>query len=527
MIRNYRIFESFEMDFTPGMNIIVGDNDAGKSTVLEAVHLALTAKINGKPLAYELSPFLFNADVTAAYFGDLANGKTPSPPEIIIDLFLSKSDETAPLAGSNNLLGVDSPGVRIRVALSPQYASEYLTFVTADPSTNKLIPAEYFVVEWLAFSGNGLTFRSIPATSSFIDASSIKLQNGVDYHLQAIIREQLDPKDRVELSRSYRSARETFSDHPAVKAVNGKLSGTKGDVSDKELSLAIDISQRYTWESSLVTHLDGLPFQFVGDGEQNTLKILLALNRKAGDSHVILIEEPENHLSFASLNMLIWKIADKCKDKQVLLTTHSSYVLNKLGIGNLILQSAVGGTRISDLSDDTQDYFMKLSGYDTLRLVLARGVILVEGPSDELIVQRAYMDTHGGKLPIEDGIDVINVRGLSAKRFLDVAMPLQKKAAVVTDNDGDPAAAAARYAEYAAESFITIHVGADPSLTTLEPQLLAANGLSAMNSILGKSYTTEAELLNYMKNEKTTVALKIFESDSSITMPEYIQNAVV
>lgn len=35
--------------------------------------------------------------------------------------------------------------------------------------------------------------------------------------------------------------------------------------------------------------------------------------------------------------------------------------------------------------------------------------ILVEGDSDELIVQRAYMDSHRGKLPISDGIDIISV----------------------------------------------------------------------------------------------------------------------
>ena len=42
------------------------------------------------------------------------------------------------------------------------------------------------------------------------------------------------------------------------------------------------------------------------------------------------------------------------------------------------------------------NYFKKLPGYDTLRLVLAKRVILVEGPSDELVVQRAYRDAHDG-----------------------------------------------------------------------------------------------------------------------------------
>ena len=67
-----------------------------------------------------------------------------------------------------------------------------------------------------------------------------------------------------------------------------------------------------------------------------------------------------------------------------------------------------------------------MSGYDTLRLILCKKAILVEGDSDELVVQRAYMDIHNGRLPIQDGIDVITV-GLSFLRFLEVATILKKK----------------------------------------------------------------------------------------------------
>src|SRR5262249_4719445 len=153
---------------------------------------------------------------------------------------------------------------------------------------------------------------------------------------------------------------------------------------------------------------------------------------------------------------------------------HSSYVLNKLGLEQLVLLNDSGGQRITDLSPGTQDYFRKLPGFDTLRLVLAKRAILVEGPSDELIVQRAYRDTHG-VLPIQDGVDVISV-GLSIKRFLELAVHLKRQTAAVRDNDHkDPETVKAAYAEFTVHDFISVHVGADPALNTLEPQLLAAN----------------------------------------------------
>ena len=66
------------------------------------------------------------------------------------------------------------------------------------------------------------------------------------------------------------------------------------------------------------------------------------------------------------MNGLVTKITSKCEGKQVLVTTHSSYVLNKLGLDNLILVSSERGLHIRELPPNTVDYFKKLSGYDTL-----------------------------------------------------------------------------------------------------------------------------------------------------------------
>lgn len=94
-IRNYRAFRSLDLQFTPGMNILVGDNDAGKSTVLEAVGLALTLRLRGRALQNELSPFLFNAETTKDYTAALRAGHPVQPPEILIDLFFDKSAPAA------------------------------------------------------------------------------------------------------------------------------------------------------------------------------------------------------------------------------------------------------------------------------------------------------------------------------------------------------------------------------------------------------------------------------------------------
>lgn len=525
-IKNYKIFDTFNLNLNDTLNLIVGDNEAGKSTILEAINIALTKRLNGRNVEYELSPYLFNKKCVDAYLQDIKDGKPAILPEIIIELYLKAEPELEPLRGTMNSKNEDAVGVKIEIVFDEDFKEEYENLIKESPDDLKLIPAEYYKINWYSFANNGVTLRSLPIRLSYIDATSIRLQSGTDYYLQDIIKTDLDPKERVGLSVAYRKLKEIFSKEDSIKTINDKLTSKKGAITDKGLSISIDISQRTNWETNLIPHLDELPFQLVGKGEQNALKIMLALERKALDSNIILIEEPENHLSFSSMHMLISKIREKCENKQIIITTHSAYVLNKLGLENLILLNENKTTSLKSLPTDTQDYFKKLSGYDTLRLVLAEKSILVEGPSDELIIQRAFLDEHKA-LPLDKGVDVINVRGLSFLRFLQIAKELNKNVCVVTDNDGDYVSNVdTKYSTYSSDANIKICRSDDNSNPTLEPQLLKANGRDTLNKIFSTTHADDVKMLAYMKSNKTECALKIFETKEAIVFPDYVKDAL-
>ena len=56
-IHNFKCYRDFEITLEEGLNIVVGDNEAGKSTILEAINLALTGIISGKSIWNEISQF--------------------------------------------------------------------------------------------------------------------------------------------------------------------------------------------------------------------------------------------------------------------------------------------------------------------------------------------------------------------------------------------------------------------------------------------------------------------------------------
>ena len=528
-IVNYKCFKGrFTLTLNEGINIIVGNNEAGKSTIIEAIHLALSGLLNGRYLKNELSQYIFNKEIETMYLDSLRTDNPLPLPMILIEVFFSGND-LPELEGDGNSTKKKSSGIRFKVEVDSQFQDDYAELTTTEVTT---IPIEFYKITWTSFAREAVTVKSIPVKSVLIDSTSTRFQNGSDVYISKIIKDDLVEKEIVDLSQAYRKLKERFMADPSVEAINKKITG-KADISTKTVHISVDLSAKNSWETSLMTYLEGIPFHQIGKGEQCLIKTNLALaHKKAKESNLILIEEPENHLSHTKLNQFIKSISDKCQGKQIIITTHSSFVANKLNLKNLILlNSNKEKVSLTDLSKDTYEFFEKFPWYETLRLLLGSKTILVEGPSDELIVQRAFMDKHGKSLPIEREIDVISV-GLTFKRFLQIADIIKKPVAVVTDNDGDYATKiTTKYEDYVDSDTIEIFADTRNELRTLEPQLVNANNdnLKLLCEILGideDDYNTEELISEYMIANKTESALKIFNSEKSIKYPEYINEVI-
>ena len=527
-IHNFKCFEDFEIGFKQSLNIIVGNNEEGKSTILEAIHLALSGMYNGKYLGTELTTSIFNVNAVESYINSLKTEHKEPLPEILIEVYLS-GDDIAILQGDDNSESSNACGIRYRVCFNEQYQTEYAAFVEHDNMST--IPLEYYKVERSSFAREPITNRSIPLKSVIIDSTSNKYQNGSDIYISKIIKDDLSETELTELSQSFRMLKEKFGAHEAIKKINERISH-KADLTEKHVSISVDMAERNSWDNILMTYIDKIPFHQIGKGEQCVIKTNLALShQKAQTSNLILLEEPENHLSHTNLNVLLNRLVEKCSDKQLIVTTHSSYVANKLKLNNLVLLSNRIPFHFSDLSDDDTRYFEKLPGYDTLRMILSKSSILVEGPSDELIVQKAFLDKYG-VLPIEKGIDVISVKGLSFKRFLSIAKVTNCKVAVVTDNDGNYTQKIQnKYSDFVGHSTIKVCADDRNELETLEPQFVETNkdSLDDVRTVLGlnlENYSGINSIVNYMTNHKSEWALSVFESETKFNYPQYILDAI-
>lgn len=543
IIENFKCFEGrFRLNLNQGINILVGDNESGKSTVLEAIHLALSGWIYGKYLSTELTQSLFNKNIVDRYIDSLTSDDPLPPPRILIELYFEIEDPSLKnlFKGNGNSLKTEKAcGIQFKISFNEQFQPDYNILLENKEEISSL-PIEFYHFSWSSFARDDrITPKTIPIKSSIIDSSTHRYQSGSDVYVSHIIREFLTDAHKVKISQAHRKLKDQFANHPVIVDVNKDLN--QNEISNKKVELSVDLSTKSAWETSLITYLDDIPFNCIGKGEQCLVKTKLALSRKKSkEANILLLEEPENHLSHTKLNRLIQDIKENNTEKQIVISTHNSFVANKLGLESLILLNVDKSTkerkyiRIEQLSAGTQNYFEKLPGYDTLRLLLCEKAILVEGPSDELVVQKAYMEQNNGKIPIEDEIDVISVRSLAFKRFLDVAKKINQPVVVVTDNDGNfENNITKKYKEY--ENIKTIKICADPNndLPTLEPQIVEANShqLNTLREILGikkEKYPDKESIIEYMTNpkHKTDCALKIFDTSEAIEFPKYILDAI-
>jgi putative ATP-dependent endonuclease of the OLD family len=299
IIEGYRCFKRLEFVPNRGMNIIVGDNECGKSTLLEAIALALTGKANGRWASEELNPFWFHRPTVIDFFTRRAAGEKVAPPQLSIELYLTNElDSLQHLRAVHNSRREDCPGVAVRVVPSPDYSIEFEEYLKGAAPT--ILPVEFYEVEWRDFADQPLIRRPKELATSFIDSRTIRSTSGVDYHTREMLSEHLDSRERAQVSLAHRKARQEITDGPLAK-INERIVTESSHLHHRPIGLQMDQSARTSWETGIVPQVDDIPFAMAGQGQQAAIKVSLAMSRTAGSSTFVLIEEPETHLSHTSL----------------------------------------------------------------------------------------------------------------------------------------------------------------------------------------------------------------------------------
>jgi len=507
---NYRRFQNYTIEPNPRINILVGDNEVGKSSVLEAIDLVASG--NTRKVESLGVDALLNIDSVLEF--DAGVRIFERLPKLIVELFLN-GDFDHSMNGKNNTDGKICDGIRLICEPNPDYQTEIADSMRA---YDDYFPYDYYSIRFSTFADEGYTGYKRKLRSVFIDNTNMNSEYATSDFIKRMYSHYTedDIKERAYHKSRYRQAKNRFRAE-SLKDLNDRI------LSEKNYEFGLKSNANIGFENELMIYEDAISIDSKGTGTQVFIKTDFTLERSGTNVDVVLFEEPENHLSSVNLRKLVGIVAET-QGGQIFIATHNNLISTRLELRNLLMMhDTVSSTPTSfrDLSETTVRYFMKAPVASILEFVISKKTILVEGPSEYMLLEKFFISTAGEK-PERDGTQIIDVRGLSFKRYLEVAQLLGNRVAVVTDNDGDKQKNCIdKYAAFENNQNIEVFYDQDDSepRSTFE-KILYLENKNLCNQLFGN------EALRYMLTNKTESAYVLLEQDETITVPDYIRRAI-
>lgn len=506
-LKNYKRFRDYTIIPNPRVNILVGDNEVGKSSILEAIDLVASGNVR-KVESIGIDKLL---NIEAVHDFNAGMRSYANLPIMVVELYLS-GDFDYTMNGRNNSKSIVCDGIRLVCAPN----QDFQTAITESLQEQAdYFPYDYYSVRFSTFADESYNGYKKQLRSILIDSSNMNSEYATNDFIRRMYSQYTedDIKERAVHKGKYRQLKTRFRTD-SLAALNSRIPA------GKNYTFGLKPSSVYGLESDLMIYEDDIIIDSKGAGKQVFIKTDFALERSGTNVDIVLIEEPENHLSHVNLRKLIQRVSEN-QSGQLFVATHSSLISTRLELQNLHImhiENTGSPVPLSSLSMDTAKYFMKAPVAGILEFVISSKAILVEGPSEYMLFEKFYTSVAGNK-PEADGVQIIDVHGLSFKRYLEIAKLLGNKVAVVTDNDKNPQKNCIdKYSGFRAAN-IEVFYEADADKYTFEVVLYGDNGMLC-DTLFGDA------VLSYMLTNKTESAYALLKQEEEITVPDYIRRAI-
>lgn len=415
-IEGFKKFTLLDVSFNEHMNILVGENEAGKSTILDAIKTVLNQQYRN--VDKSVLRDLFNTQMVDKY---IRNPSVETLPYICIEveLILDPTKKGADyfygeVYGARKKQG-EKYGIRFECSFD-----EELGVGLEQPIADGKIPYEYYSLTWTTFANRPYQTVKRPLKFLSIDTTSSAVAPSFNYYNRTLFASRYDELTRVKAKNEFRAKLDEAFDSVGLPQISDNR---KFGVDSKKVVL----------ETVLSVYEDSIALENRGSGMESLIKTQIALDKTNG-LDVILMEEPENHLGFTTLRKMLQEIANKQDESQIIIATHNNMIASRLNLNNVLWITEEGVKSLLDVDKAVADFFVRADDNAFLQLLLSKKVFLVEGATEFLLLPLFYTQITNHTIE-EDGVSVISCNGISYQKYLAIAKATGKKIAVITDND--------------------------------------------------------------------------------------------
>ncbi len=433
---------NFTLQFTNGLNVIIGENDSGKTAIIDAIKLVLKThsweyiKVDNSDF-YKDSERLRIEIILRGFLPEEAKNFTEwlawegegAEAQPYLKLIYDVSRKGKLILPSDVKAGAENEGYLLNAE-----AREYLKCTFLKP---------------LRDAENELVAKKNSRLSQILLGDTAFKEKGDDHELVKVFNELNDEVIKY------------FKGEPIeIKDIDGR----RNMVSPQEGKAIKDKIDRYIQEfysrsneshfdvvtAGIKNILEKITLSLKGDanpglGTLNRLFMaaeLLHLNKSNWTGlRLGLIEELEAHLHPQAQMQVIEALQRQTKI-QLILTTHSPNLASKLKLEHLIIcsngKAFPMGPAYTKLDSDDYKFLEKFLDTTKANLFFAKGVILVEGWAEEILIP-SIAKSIGIDLT-EMGVSIVNVGNLAYQRYSSIFLRRQEPAmntpvSVVTDSD--------------------------------------------------------------------------------------------
>ena len=560
-IRNFRAFNEAGIDvvFNKGVNAIIGENNSGKSALIDAIRIAFSTITYNKDIYFSKADFHINhrgqraetaqidvyLDDVPNYLIEIWNPEEPTTGEFHLRFYTvitpSGSEKVKYRAWGGKTEGntlssetFDAMNVAFLGALRdaenemrPSRTSKLarlLKTIATDEETQAAL-----VSELINANKAILEMAPIKKTKDIINVNLSDIE-------QELLQQQIDiglvdPKfDSIAATlRSWIVPRWYFINtdfpHYALLMDMCKNHGLSNLHQEADGGIYFDINRflqsNIEIDEALLTSLQSLmnhSFELYqnGLGYNNLLFMSAVLGdmslEKAGVSlNLFTIEEPEAHLH-PQLQELIHNFFERKHNDQsfiqIIYTSHSPTLVSRIGINaiNLLYEDshAIHCYPLvnANLEPDEQDYLEKYLDVTKSQMFFAKGIIFVEGISEAILLHEMAKSLN--RSFDRFAVEMVNVDGTSFKPFAKLlTLPTDRKCfaktAIITDDD--------RCTDKSHENYITKDLDYDDDLTGIITKIEKGLPSARFNNIYTLCSNINIELCSAKKTLEYELAL--------------------
>lgn len=537
-IKNFRTFDNDGVYFLfdKGINVVIGENNNGKTALIDAIRIAFSCTLYKKDIFFSKSDFHVNAAGERAssaqidiYLKDVPKNlieiwdplqvdcgefhacftleKTPSGIEKVKPRVWGGKCEGNPLS-SDTLEAINLAYLSaLRDAANEMKPSrnsklaELLDTIASHPGEKETL------VEKLRVANQEiLKTDTLGKTKQVINENLFSIEQGLLH--QKVDVGLVEPRFESILSslRSWIIPRWYFMgiDNPAYAQVASlaQLQEYQVYIHQKENGLYIDVdllvSEKEGLDTTLKEALKALKnhsFEIFqnGLGYNNLLFISAVLGDMSFEKNGIyenlfLVEEPEAHLHPQLQELILnffGKNTEQHENIQVIMTSHSPTLVSKIGIKHINLLYEYDHKiynyplRKSGLNDEESDYLEKYMDVTKSQLFFAKGVIFVEGISEAILIPEfaKLIERPLAKYAVE----LVNINGVGFTPFAKMMKNPEQdfgfaKASIITDDD--------RCSDKQDASYISKDYDYDDDLTVIQENIKNGTPSDRFNNIL-------------------------------------------